>query len=198
MDGATNLLKQPEFHDVQSAKRVLHALEREQLLEEFLGMPDARLPGLEVAIGREIHVEDVQDCSLVTAVYAAPGGVLGRIGVLGPRRMDYGRVVHLVEVVAEAVSTAMGQEAQVRGPMGRPEVQGGGSRPKGAGGPSSRPAASAGSAAANGTDATHDLRLGDGGPAGTASGEGSVQGPAGAPAGRRPRPVGKSARGKKP
>ena len=114
VDGATNLLKQPEFHDVQSAKRVLHALEREQLLEEILGMPQPRLSGLEVAIGREIHVADMQDCSLVTAVYAAPGGVLGRIGVLGPRRMDYGRVVNLVEAVAGAVSSAMGQEPRTR------------------------------------------------------------------------------------
>jgi heat-inducible transcriptional repressor len=114
MDGATNLLKQPEFHQVAAAQRVLHALEREQLLEELLGVPEARLPGLEVAIGREMRVEEMQDCSLVTAVYAAPGGVLGRLGVLGPRRMDYARVMRLVEGVAEAVTATLGQGLRAR------------------------------------------------------------------------------------
>ncbi len=119
VDGATNLLKQPEFTEVTSAKRVLQALEREQLLEELLGVPPSRLPGLEVAIGREIQVEEMQDCSLVTAVYAAPGGVLGRIGVLGPRRMDYGRVMHLVDAVAGAVTSALGQERQAPAMLAR-------------------------------------------------------------------------------
>jgi len=112
LDGATNLLKQPEFHDVASAKRVLQALEREQLVEEMLGVPESRLPGLEVAIGREMQLAEMAECSLVTAVYASPGGVLGRIGVLGPRRMDYGRVMGLVEAIAGAVTTALGQRAE--------------------------------------------------------------------------------------
>jgi heat-inducible transcriptional repressor len=110
LEGATNLLKQPEFHDVASAHRVLQSLEREQLLEELLGVPGSRLPGLEVAIGRELPVPDMADCSLVTAVYAGPGGICGRIGVLGPRRMDYGRVMRVVERVAAAVTSALAQE----------------------------------------------------------------------------------------
>jgi heat-inducible transcriptional repressor len=108
--GATNLLKQPEFREVAKAKAVLQALEGEQLLEEMLGFPASNLPGVEVAIGREMQIEQMADCSLVTAVYAAPGGVLGRIGVLGPRRMDYGRVMRVVEGVAAAVTTALGRE----------------------------------------------------------------------------------------
>ena len=117
VDGATNLLKQPEFASVASAKRVLQALEQEALLEEMLGVAGPVLPGLEVAIGREMQVPEMADCSLVTAVYAAPGGVLGRIGVLGPRRMDYGRVMRVVETVAKAVTTALGPEAEL-GPPG--------------------------------------------------------------------------------
>ncbi len=110
VDGATNLLKQPEFREVASAQRVLQALERDRLLGEMLGLPLPRLNGLEVAIGREIPLEEMADCSLVTAVYAAPGGVMGRIGVLGPRRMDYTRVMRLVEGVAGAVTKALGED----------------------------------------------------------------------------------------
>jgi heat-inducible transcriptional repressor len=110
VEGATNLLKQPEFHDVASAQRVLQSLEREELLEDLLGVPAPRLPGLEVAIGRELPVPDMAGCSLVTAVYAGPGGVCGRIGVLGPRRMDYGRVMRVVESVAAAVTASLAPE----------------------------------------------------------------------------------------
>lgn len=109
--GATNLLKQPEFREVAKAKAVLQALEGEELLEEMLGVPEQRLTGVEVAIGREMQIQEMADCSLVTAVYAAPGGVLGRIGVLGPRRMDYARIMRVVEGVAGAVTSALGQEA---------------------------------------------------------------------------------------
>ncbi len=110
VDGATNLLKQPEFREVASAQRVLQALERDRLLAEMLGLPLPRISGIEVAIGREIPLEEMADCSLVTAVYAAPGGVMGRIGVLGPRRMDYTRVMRLVEGVAGAVTKALGED----------------------------------------------------------------------------------------
>ncbi len=126
VEGATNLLKQPEFHDVASAKRVLQTLERQQLLEDMLGVPQCRLPGLEVAIGREMQLPDMADCSLITAVYASPGGVYGRIGVLGPRRMDYGGVMRLVETVAMAVTSALGPELGPTGagPPEGPEAKG--------------------------------------------------------------------------
>lgn len=112
--GATNLLQQPEFREVAKAKAVLQALEGEALLEEMLGVPPQRLPGVEVAIGREMQIQEMADCSLVTAVYAAPGGILGRIGVLGPRRMDYARVMRVVENVAGAVTSALRQDGPER------------------------------------------------------------------------------------
>lgn len=107
VDGAPNLLKQPEFREVSRAKQVLGALEREEQLEERLTAVDASGAGVEVVIGREIQIEDMAECSLVTAVYGAPGGVLGRIGVLGPRRMEYGRMMAMVETVADAVTAVL-------------------------------------------------------------------------------------------
>lgn len=108
MDGTTNLLQQPEFRDVAKARRVLHALEREELVADLVGRLPTPDGGLEVSIGHELQVEGMDDCALVTAVYAMPGGVLGRVGVLGPRRMDYGRVMHLVEAVATAITRNLG------------------------------------------------------------------------------------------
>ena len=108
--GTTNLLKQPEFREMAKAKAVLQALEGDELLREMLGTPEQVVSVAEVAIGREMQIAEMADCSLVTAVYAVPGGVVGRIGVLGPRRMDYGRVMRLVESVAGAVTAVLSPE----------------------------------------------------------------------------------------
>jgi heat-inducible transcriptional repressor len=104
VDGATKLLRQPEFQDVAKAQSVLDVLEGESFVEELLGMPALGDGGVGVVIGREIQVQEMADCSLVTALYAAPGRVAGRIGVLGPRRMDYNRVISLVEGVVRGVN----------------------------------------------------------------------------------------------
>jgi heat-inducible transcriptional repressor len=106
-DGATNLLKQPEFREVTKANQVLEALEREDLLEERLGPPEEDTPGLEVSIGRELRIAEMAECSIVTAVYVGPGGALGRVGIVGPRRMPYRRIMALVAGVAEAVTMAL-------------------------------------------------------------------------------------------
>lgn len=112
VDGATKLLRQPEFQDVAKAQSVLDVLEGERFVEELLGVPALGDGGVGVAIGREIQVQEMADCSLVTALYAVPGRAMGRIGVLGPRRMDYSRVIALVEGVARGVTELLDASAQ--------------------------------------------------------------------------------------
>jgi heat-inducible transcriptional repressor len=122
VDGATNLLKQPEFRDVPKAQAVLSALEREQIVEQLLGAPalaDGGVVG--VAIGRELQVHEVEDCSLVTALYVAPGRVMGRIGVLGPKRMNYRTVMKVVELVANGMTSVL---AGAEGPVALPASAG--------------------------------------------------------------------------
>ncbi len=115
LEGAANLLKQPEFRQVAKANQVLAALERDDLLEDRLGPPGGPAAGVQVSIGREIQVEEMAECSIVTAVYAAPVGVHGRIGVLGPRRMAYGRMIAIVETVAAGVTAALRGQTPARG-----------------------------------------------------------------------------------
>lgn len=106
--GTTNLLKQPEFQEVSKAQSLLAAVERRQVMEEVMSItvPNARV-GVDVAIGREIPVPALANCAVITAVFTAPGGVTGRVGVLGPRRMDYLRVMRIVEHVAEGVTALL-------------------------------------------------------------------------------------------
>ena len=94
LGGTTQLLEQPEFHDVEKVKEILLMLEEEQLLKDIL---HAHLgEGLSVTIGRENKYSGIQDCSIVTATYHLDGELLGTIAVLGPTRMEYGKAMTLL------------------------------------------------------------------------------------------------------
>ncbi len=104
--GTTNILNQPEFRDVEKVKMVLGVLEQTRLVHELLGPP--RSSEITITIGKEIQIKEMQDCSVVTASYRVAGQPIGRIGVLGPKRMRYARAVAVVEQVARALSEALG------------------------------------------------------------------------------------------
>ncbi|MBE3589590.1 MAG: heat-inducible transcription repressor HrcA [Firmicutes bacterium] len=104
--GATNILRQPEFRDIDKAQMLLGSLEQEETVLELLGEPQPRTRA-RVVIGHEIRVAEMQDCSLVTASYRIGGDSWGQVGVLGPRRMDYAKIISLVEAVARALSESL-------------------------------------------------------------------------------------------
>lgn len=104
MGGATNLLRQPEFRDVRKASTLLSALEEERLAQELLRRWGTEWQRASVAIGGELDAEAIQDCSLVAAGYRVGDRLAGRIGVLGPRRMDYARVMALVDEITRSLS----------------------------------------------------------------------------------------------
>ncbi len=95
LGGTTNILNQPEFRDVNKAKSLLSLFEEEELLGTLLG--GASPKGIEVRIGEENKLEEFKDCSLVVTTYKLVGNTIGTIGVLGPTRMEYARVIALVE-----------------------------------------------------------------------------------------------------
>jgi len=102
LEGAVNIMKQPEFQDVQVAQKVLSALSEQSVIRRLFGSFPRE--GMFVLIGRENSYEDIWDCSLVSAVYYIDDRPAGRLGVLGPRRMHYGKVLGVVQVVTDAVS----------------------------------------------------------------------------------------------
>jgi len=95
LGGTTNILNQPEFRDVNKVKSLLSLFEEEALLGTLLG--GASPKGIEVRIGEENKLEEFKDCSLVVTTYKLVGDTIGTIGVLGPTRMEYARVIALVE-----------------------------------------------------------------------------------------------------
>lgn len=95
LGGTTQMLEQPEFHDVDKVKDVLLMLEEEQLLKDILHAHQGE--GLRVSIGRENQYSGIQDCSIITASYHLGGELLGTIAVLGPTRMEYGKAMTLLD-----------------------------------------------------------------------------------------------------
>lgn len=99
--GVTQILNQPEFRDVERAKAFFETLEQKDIWLNLLG-DDAR--GVQVTIGKENPHNDMKDCSLVTATYHVGGHVVGTLGVVGPTRMEYARMVAMVELMASTLS----------------------------------------------------------------------------------------------
>lgn len=107
MDGSRFVLKQPEFRgNVSRSRAFFRALETKDVLVEAFRQDFA--PGeIRIQIGTEHAQSDMWDCALVTAQYRARTRPLGALGVLGPKRMPYGRVISLVDSVARRLSDAL-------------------------------------------------------------------------------------------
>jgi len=107
--GASSILSQPEFRDVQRAAALFEALEKKDVLLSVLGSA-AKSSGVKVIIGQENTYAPMQACSIVTCTYYVGGDVVGALGVLGPTRMDYAKMVAAVDLVAQTVSMLLSRQ----------------------------------------------------------------------------------------
>ncbi len=100
--GTTNIFKYPELSDSSSASELISTLEEQDLLGNLLVddiEASGRTTGIQVYIGKETEVNSMKDCSVVTATYEFEDGVYGKIGVIGPKRMDYEKVLEVLKDV---------------------------------------------------------------------------------------------------
>lgn len=119
LGGTTNILEQPEFHDLEKVKMVLNILEHDHLLCQVLSRKGKK--GLNIFIGKENELKEIQDCTLITATYMVRGRPVGRIGILGPKRMEYPRVISIVDFVARLLSDLLsnGKRIGEKGDLGK-------------------------------------------------------------------------------
>ncbi|WP_373262548.1 heat-inducible transcriptional repressor HrcA [Hungatella hathewayi] len=94
--GATNIFKYPELSDGEMASRLIGTLEQKELLQELVDDVNSSesSSGIQVYIGEEAPVQTMKDCSIVTANYELGEGLRGTIGIIGPKRMDYEKVLN--------------------------------------------------------------------------------------------------------
>ena len=104
--GATNIFRYPELSDKQSAREIISAFEEKQQLSELVTQTlSSDTKGIQVYIGNETPVQNMKDCSIVTATYELGEGMQGTIGIIGPKRMDYEHVMDTLKTLQTELDT---------------------------------------------------------------------------------------------
>lgn len=106
--GTNNILKYPELADKDKAVELINAFEEKEPLNELaLSSLASDKTGIQVYIGDESPIESLKDCSVVTATYEIGEGVKGTIGIVGPKRMDYDKVVGTLKNIMNQLDTIL-------------------------------------------------------------------------------------------
>jgi heat-inducible transcriptional repressor len=106
--GTKNIIEQPEFVDPKNFRSVIELIENEDIIVHLLEKHDELQKGFVVTIGSENEDETTKDYSFITTTYNVDG-VSGRIGIIGPTRMNYSKVIPLVDYVAQAIAKMLGK-----------------------------------------------------------------------------------------
>ena len=107
VDGASHILNHPEYNDLERAKSLLHFLDDRESLQSLMRGEDSDEP-IRIKIGSENRAEELKNCSLVVTHYRIGDKMTGKIGIIGPTRMDYAKVVSLLEGVTDRLNILIG------------------------------------------------------------------------------------------
>jgi len=99
--GKTNMLKQPEFHDLNKVRMLMELMEKTSQIQTIFPHHQS---GIQIRIGSENHHIAMEDCSVITATYSIGEEQKGSIAIIGPTRMDYRRVVSILDLMSSGLS----------------------------------------------------------------------------------------------
>lgn len=105
LGGGLNMLSQPEFKDVTKVKNLLESLEQQEVLAQLMEADDNET-GITVKIGAETGLDQVKDCSVIVANYKVKGETVGKVGLIGPTRMDYATAISMLNTMALTLEEA--------------------------------------------------------------------------------------------
>lgn len=113
--GTNNIFRYPELADQEKASELINTFEEKQQLGELLQetLNSGEDTGIQVYIGEESPVQSMRDCSVVTATYELGGGMKGTIGIVGPKRMDYDKVVGTLRTIQTQLDELYGDAKKV-------------------------------------------------------------------------------------
>jgi len=109
LDGRAHLAEHPEFRDADKLRHIFRSLEDEDFLQAMLER-DVNEEGVRVYIGSEIDNDTFSECSLITCNYSSGDTTCGTLGVIGPTRMEYSKMVSMVKYVASTLSGVLTYE----------------------------------------------------------------------------------------
>lgn len=93
LDGMTNILNYPEFSDMVKAKEFLNLMDAKDIFSKVFKNVDKSNDHINIQIGKENKIEEMKDCSLVSTTYNLGNVIIGTIGIIGPTRMEYSKVL---------------------------------------------------------------------------------------------------------
>lgn len=103
LEGITNILNHPEFSDLLKAREILELLKEEDVISTLVRSA-VHKQKFDFKIGSENQINQMKDLSVITTVYGSEGKNLGAIGVIGPTRMAYGKVVSAIQYISELLN----------------------------------------------------------------------------------------------
>ena len=105
LEGATNIFNYPEYNDIDRAKQFLSLLDDEENIKKLLNTNGS----ISVKIGDENYVQEANDLSVISATYSYGGRPLGTIGLIGPTRMPYSKVISVLSKVISELNGSIDQ-----------------------------------------------------------------------------------------
>lgn len=108
VNNARSILKYPEFSNVEKAREMLEFLEDKESISRVISQ-DYLPNGVEIKIGRENNVKELENSSLVTVDYRIGNRTLGKIGVIGPKRMNYAKVIASLDCISTQIDAILEQ-----------------------------------------------------------------------------------------
>ena len=103
MQGTTNILNYPEYNDIDSAKEILNLLYNKDYVIKLIA-PEG---GMSIKIGDENYIPAAKSCSVISAEYSLGDRPIGTIGLIGPRRINYSRVIAIMAQVMKELNDAL-------------------------------------------------------------------------------------------
>lgn len=106
--GVADLMRYPEFQDVENLKNLLTILENYQIMSNMFGrVHGENNKGVKILIGEETEIESMSDCGVVFNDFKVHGGEHGVFAIIGPARMNYARIVPLVNLITNKLDQAV-------------------------------------------------------------------------------------------
>lgn len=102
-EGTTNIFHYPEYNDIQRAKEFLSLIDNKKKINDLINSTE----NIDIKIGGENFLEDAKECSVISAVYSIGGRPMGSIGVIGPTRMPYDKVISILAAVVNELNKTL-------------------------------------------------------------------------------------------
>ncbi|AYE33372.1 heat-inducible transcriptional repressor HrcA [Clostridium septicum] len=103
VEGATNIFNYPEYNDIEKAKEILSLINDKDCVIELLESPE----GISIKIGEENYFPEAKECSVISAEYSLDGRPIGTIGLIGPRRINYSKVIAIMGQVMKELNRSL-------------------------------------------------------------------------------------------